>query len=43
LFDDYSKYVYDLPDLDEKANRFEKISVEDLKKAFDMGVRLINS
>lgn len=43
LFDDYSKYVYDLPDLEEKSNRAEKISAEDLQKAFALGVRLIKS
>ena len=43
LFDDYSKYVYQMPDLEEKSSRVAKISAEDLKKAFDLGVRLINS
>jgi len=43
LFDDYSKYVYLMPDKVEKSNRVEKISVEDFQKAFDLGVRLINS
>jgi multimeric flavodoxin WrbA len=43
LFDDYSKYVYKMPDLEEKSRRVEKISAEDLKKAFDLGVRLIKS
>ena len=41
LFDDYSKYVYLMPDKDEKTNRIEKIPAEDLQKAFDLGVRLI--
>lgn len=41
LFDDYSKYVYQMPDLEEKSSRVEKISAEDLKRAFDLGVRLI--
>ena len=43
LFDDYSKYVYLMPDKEEKANRIEKISAKDLKEAFDLGVRLIKS
>ena len=43
LFDDYSKYVYQMPDLEEKSSRVEKISAEDMKKAFDLGVRLIKS
>lgn len=43
LFDDYSKYVYLMPDKEEKANRIEKISDKDLKEAFDLGVRLIKS
>ena len=42
-FDDYSKYVYPMQDKEEKSNRVEKISTEDLKKAFDLGVRLIKS
>lgn len=29
LFDDYSKYVYKMPDIEEKSNRIEKISAED--------------
>jgi len=41
LFDDYSKYVYQMSDLEEKSNRVEKISAEYLQKAFDLGVRLI--
>lgn len=40
LFDDYSKYVYQMPDLEEKSNRIEKISAEAMKRAFDLGVRL---
>ena len=32
-FDDYSKYVYLMPDKGEKSNRVEKISAEDLQKA----------
>lgn len=43
LFDDYSKYVYQMSDLEEKSNRVEKISTENLQKAFDLGVRLIKS
>lgn len=43
LFDDYSKYVYQMPDLEEKSSRIEKISAENLQKAFDLGVRLIQS
>lgn len=42
-FDDYSKYVYLMPDKEEKSHRVEKISAEDLQKAFDLGVRLIKS
>lgn len=42
-FDDYSKYVYLMPDKEEKSNRVEKIPAEDLQKAFDLGVRLIKS
>ena len=43
MFDDYSKYVYQMPDIEEKSSRVEKISTEDMKKAFDLGVRLIKS
>jgi multimeric flavodoxin WrbA len=43
LFDDYSKYVYLMPDKEEKSKRIEKISAEDLQRAFDLGVRLIKS
>ena len=43
LFDDYSKYVYLMPDKEEKSNRVETIADEDLQKAFDLGVRLIQS
>lgn len=43
LFDNYSKYVYQMPDIEEKSGRVEKISSENLKKAFDLGIRLINS
>ncbi len=41
LFEDYSKYVYLMSDIEEKSNRVEKISTENLQKAFDLGVRLI--
>jgi multimeric flavodoxin WrbA len=41
LFGDYSKYVYLMPDKEEKANRIEDISAMDLQKAFYLGVRLI--
>jgi len=41
-FDDYSKYVYLMPDKDEKANRVEKIAHKDLQRAFDLGVRLVH-
>jgi multimeric flavodoxin WrbA len=43
LFDDYSKYVYLMPDIAEKSSRLEKISAENLNLAFDLGVRLIKS
>ena len=43
LFDDYSKYVYQMPDIEEKSSRVDKISADDLKRAFDLGVRLIKS
>jgi multimeric flavodoxin WrbA len=42
-FDDYSKYVYLMPDKEEKSNRVEKIAPEELNKAFDLGVRLTKS
>jgi hypothetical protein len=32
-----------MPDKEEKSNRIEKISAEDLQKAFNLGVRLIKS
>jgi len=41
LFDDYSKYVYLMPDKEEKSRRVEKIPAEDLQKAVELGVRLI--
>ena len=43
MFDDYSKYIYQMPDIEEKSNRVEKISAEDLQRAFDLGVKLIKS
>lgn len=43
LFDDYSKYVYKMPDIERKTSRIEKISAVYLQKAFDFGVRLIKS
>ena len=42
MFDDYSKYVYLMDDKEEKANRMEKISLNDRQRAFDLGVRLVN-
>ncbi|MGD0904073.1 MAG: flavodoxin family protein [Terracidiphilus sp.] len=42
-FDDYSKYVYLMPDIEEKSNRIDKISADNLQKAFDLGVKLIKS
>lgn len=41
MFDDYSKYVYQMDDKDEKAKRKEKISEIDLQNAFNLGVRLV--
>lgn len=43
MFNDYSKYVYQMPDIEEKSSRVEKISAEYLQKAFDLGVRLIKT
>lgn len=40
-FDDYSKYVYKMPDKEEKSNRFPKIREVDLKKAYDLGINLV--
>ena len=42
MFDDYSKYVYQMPDIEEKSHRVIKISPVDLQRAFDLGVRLSN-
>lgn len=39
-FDDYSKYVYLMPDREEKASRAPKIAPQELQRAFDLGVRL---
>ncbi len=39
-FDDYSKYVYSMPDKDEKSSRNPKISDSDLQSAYELGVRL---
>lgn len=39
-FDDYSKYVYSMPDKEEKSNRDPRIKECDLKKAFELGVEL---
>ena len=41
-FDDYSKYIYPISDREEKAKRVERISAEDLSKAFELGVTLVN-
>ncbi len=41
MFNDYSKYVYQMPDVEEKSSRTEEISAEDLLRAFDLGERLI--
>ncbi|WP_026883101.1 flavodoxin family protein [Clostridium akagii] len=43
MFDDYSKYVYEMPDIEEKSNRVEKIAAENLQKSFNLGVRLVKS
>jgi hypothetical protein len=43
MFNDYSKYVYQMPDIEEKSRRIEKITSEDMQKAIDLGVRLIKS
>ena len=40
-FDDYSKYVADMFDLEEKAKRREEVFPQDCEKAFEMGVRLV--
>jgi len=42
-FDDYSKYVYLMPDKEEKSNRNPKIAQKDLQRAFDLGIRLVKS
>ena len=52
LFDEYSKYVYPMPDKEEKSHRIEKISAEDLHKALiwesdwvhnDEGIKQMNN
>jgi|ERR1035437_1425253 multimeric flavodoxin WrbA len=40
-FDDYSKYVADRFDPEEKAKRREEVFPEDCEKAFEMGIRFI--
>lgn len=39
-FDDYSKYVSDLFDVDQRAKRREEVFPEDCARAFDLGARL---
>lgn len=41
-FDDYSKYVYSMPDREEKSSRNPKISGNDFQNAYELGVRLTN-
>ena len=41
-FDDYSKYVADLFDPEEKVKRRNEVFPRDLEKAFNMGVRIAN-
>jgi len=40
-FDDYSKYIADMFDTEEKAKRREEVFPQDCEKAFEMGVRLV--
>ncbi|MDD3247302.1 MAG: flavodoxin family protein [Methanosarcina sp.] len=40
-FDDYSKYVGDMFDPEEKAKRREEVFPQDCKKAFEMGARFV--
>jgi multimeric flavodoxin WrbA len=40
-FDDYSKYVADMFDPEEKAKRREEVFPQDCKKAFEMGARFV--
>jgi multimeric flavodoxin WrbA len=40
-FDDYSKYVAERFDPEEKAKRREEVFPQDCKKAFDMGIRFV--
>jgi len=42
MFDDYSKYVADRFDPEEKAKRREEVFPLDCEKAFEMGVRFVN-
>lgn len=41
-FDDYSKYVYSMPDRDEKSSRNPRISDTELQSAYELGIRLVN-
>lgn len=40
-FDDYSKYVADMFDLEEKAKRRREVFPKDCEKAFEMGARFV--
>jgi len=40
-FDDYSKYVADMFDLEEKAKRRKEVFPKDCEKAFEMGARFV--
>ena len=40
-FDDYSKYVTDMFDLEEKAKRRKEVFPQDCVKAFEMGARFV--
>ena len=40
-FDDYSKYVTDMFDLEEKAKRRKEVFPQDCVKAFEMGTRFV--
>jgi len=40
-FDDYSKYVADRFDPEEKAKRRKEVFPQDCEKAFEMGVRFV--
>lgn len=39
-FDDYSKFVSDLFDVEQRAKRHKEVFPEDCAKAFDLGARL---